>query len=142
MAAVVCTCSYCLCLRHLAAKEPKSVGGGRSAYGDPVPLLPPSPVMAPCFSCRPRPPPRTPFTVVHCSPGLSDCPPTANPRPLPGTDLGSLTDSQGPTPACVSHAVAAQAVALTICAARSLLCPPQAAGARSLNALRDCFLPN
>ena len=73
--------------------------------------LSPSPTMVPCF-CGPRPPPgfplpwsSTPQPVSHCSPApdtlllsLSGCSHTANPNPLPGTDLWSPSFGIQPLP--------------------------------------------
>ena len=55
------------------------------------------PIMVPCFSCEPRPAPGFPV-VVHHSPDLSGCLCTANPNPLPRTDLQSLSLSAQPPP--------------------------------------------
>ena len=83
-----------------------------NSYGGPPLLLSPSPTMAPCFFCRPRPSPgfplpwrSTPQPIAHRSPphgtlllSLSSYLHKANSSPLPGTDLQSLSLSAQPLP--------------------------------------------
>ena len=80
------------------------------SYGSPPLLLSPSPTMAPCLSFRSRPSPGFPLMwhshlqpVGHGStahgallPSLLGCLYTANPIPLPRTDLWSLSLSTHP----------------------------------------------
>ena len=86
--------------------------------------------MAPCFSCRPSPPPgfpqlcSTPQSAAHCSLAPSGCLHTANPSPLPGTDLWSLSLSAQPPPEHL-RLWCPGAVVQMICVALSLLRPPQ-----------------
>ena len=103
------------------------------SYGSPPLLLLPSPTVVTCFSCCPRPPPgfllpwrSTPQSIAHHSPACGTLllsplgwPNTANPSPLPRTDLWS------PAPARVSQAVVSGVVVQMICVALTLLCPPQ-----------------
>ena len=73
----------------------------------------------------------TPQPTANCSPTRGSallcplcCPHTANPSPLPCTDLQSLK-SQHPAPARASQVVVPEAMVQIICAALTLLCSPQ-----------------
>ena len=66
----------------------------RCSYGGPTFLFSPSPTVVLCFFCGPRLPPSltwlwysTPQPMVHHSLTPSGCFHTANPSPLPRTDL-------------------------------------------------------
>lgn len=71
---------------------------------------------------------------MHCSPALSCCFHTANPSPLPGTDLWRWVSAPAPTQ--VSLAVVLQAVVLMVCATFSLLSPSKTAAAVFSEVLR------
>ena len=102
------------CTRSTPSSESLHAPAQGDSYGG-LPLLSPSPTMAPCFSCGPRCPPRfplswrsTPQPTAQCLPAqgttllsLSGCPHTASPSPLPGTDLWSLSLSSQPLPKCL-----------------------------------------
>ena len=104
----------------------------RNSNGGPPLLLLPSTTMAPCFSCRPRPPPS--FPQLWCSTpqplGLRSLAPsvylcTPSPSPLPGSDLCSLSLSTHPPPKHLKLWRPGAVVLPIVFAALSLLCPLQ-----------------
>ena len=89
------------------SKSPR-VHRERYSYDSPPLLLLPSPTMAPCYSCGPGPPSgfpclwcSAPQSLVHHSLAHLGCLHTANPSPLPATDLWSLSLSVQPLPKCL-----------------------------------------
>ena len=104
----------------------------RYSYGNMILLLLSSPTMAPFFSYGPRPASQFPWLwysalqpLVHCSLSPSGCLHTANPSPLPRTDLWSPSLSAQPLSEhlrlwCLGAVV--PIVFMALC----LLCPPQA----------------
>ena len=126
------------CARGALPSESLLVCRERYSYGNPPLLLLPFPTMAPCFSCEPRPPPR--FPQLWCSvpqsmlfrfvahgapvPSPSGCLHTANPSSLPGTALWSPSLITQPPPECL-RLCCLRVVVQMVCAARTLLCPPQ-----------------
>ena len=131
------------CIRVTAPSESPLARMQGDSYGGPPLYLSPSPTMMPCFSCGPRPFPRfslprhsTPQPIAHCFPACGTallsplgCPHTANPNPLPGTDLRSLSLSAQPPPKCLSCGV--QGGVHMICV--TLLCPSQSSSCAFLS---------
>ena len=126
------TCGPCKgCLAPHSPVLQESGHAPRDSSGGPLLLLLlPSPTMAPCFSWGPRPPPRFPQLWHFCSPALgtrlpspSGCLHTANPGPLLGTDLRSLSLRTQRLPEHLRLWCLARWYRWSVW--RSLLCPPQ-----------------
>ena len=90
-------------LKRSPAAESPHVHRERCFHGGPPLLLLPSPTVAPCFFCRPRPPPEFP-QLSHSTPQPillprpSGCVHIANLSLLPRTDLQWLSLSAQPLP--------------------------------------------
>ena len=108
---------------------------GRNSYGGPTLLLLPSLTMAPCAPLSPRPAPGfsrlwcsapQPVSIWLSSPHAPLYSPsgTANPSLLPGNDLQRLSLSAQPPPEHLSL-WCPEVLVLMICAALTLLWPPQ-----------------
>ena len=117
----------------------------RNSYGGLPFLLMPHPTMAPCFSCRSRPPPMFPWLwcsapqhLDHHSLAPPGCLHNAIPRPLPGSDLWSLSFSALSLPKPLSLGCLGAVVPMVF-AALSLLCPSPASMLLS-EALRSLHL--
>ena len=69
----------------------------------PAPVLAPSPAVAPCFSCGPRPPPTLSGLCCTMPPAPSGCFHTANPHPFLATGLRSPSLSAQLPHKCPGH---------------------------------------
>ena len=124
------------CARVTLPSESPQACAQNQAQGvsyDGLPLLSPSPTMAPCLSCGPRPSPGFPLPWHSTPQPIAHTPHPWCTAPLPlrlsphsqPQDWSPEPKSQCPAPAQAFQDVVSRLVVQMICVAVTLLCPPQ-----------------